>query len=396
LQFSAGNVIAIGIIGGIAAIALGLRAVGKEAREAKKDTEALLESAKRLRTGPTREQELRRTLDVLGADIPLARGRFEAERGRHRQAALARGEGPEAAMAIAMRAPQVVQAQQQLNQLLINRNALERELNKILRARAAEKLGIEIPRIRDLTALQQRAKLTGISGIATKEAQMLGPMVGGQAPGIPAAQFKEFARLPGFDPIRQQVSNVLADLMRNEQRLAAVRADLTMRLREGLISEEMFEQALKKLGLTMDETGRKSLTAAQQWAMAGSVVAGAGGLIASAVSGGGGGGFLSGLGGLISLATPFFAPAALIGGGLMAAGQIATAASRRNDPVPVRIDDISDRATRRMGPERFALQIVAQGSGELMDEWIWELNRRERLDARVRVPPIIRAIVRGG
>jgi hypothetical protein len=163
---------------------------------------------------------------------------------------------------------------------------------------------------------------------------------------------------------------------------------------EGSITAEQRAQAEKQLNKTQKQGADAAMTSAQQWGIAASIVAGAGGLIASVISGGGAGGFLSGLGGLVGMATPIFPPAALIGGGLMAAGQIVTAAQR--DPVPVRVTDIDDRAARRMGPERFALQIVAQGSGELMDEWIWELNRRERLDARVRVPPIVRAIVRGG
>ena len=56
----------------------------------------------------------------------------------------------------------------------------------------------------------------------------------------------------------------------------------------------------------------------------------------------------------------------------------------RSRPLPVEVTNAAD--LRPEGIDRFTLQILSSSTGEMMDEIVYELGRRTRLDRVIRIP----------
>lgn len=111
------------------------------------------------------------------------------------------------------------------------------------------------------------------------------------------------------------------------------------------------------------------------------------------------GGFLSGLigtvGGLLSVVPGV---GQLAGAGILAGTGILSALARPSrDPMPVSVDQFGPRAIKQQsdiqrGPDNVIVQVISPLTGEVVDEIIYTINRRERTDSFERIPRFTGAI----
>jgi hypothetical protein len=121
----------------------------------------------------------------------------------------------------------------------------------------------------------------------------------------------------------------------------------------------------------------------------------AGAQIIQIARGGGGGGFFGKLGQIAGVAGSVAAlipGGQLIGAGLALGGaalQSAAGGGAQAD-IPVRVQSYSpaalDSLERRIGPDRYTQQILSPDTGEVLDQIIYEIGRREAADANPRFP----------
>lgn len=164
----------------------------------------------------------------------------------------------------------------------------------------------------------------------------------------------------------------------------------------GKITAEDYARAMDSLNDAMQEARDGTKKTAVSFAQLAPVLANA---IAQIIQGlqGGGGGFL----GLLSQGLGLAAGIAsvipggqLVGAGL-AAGSILTGAlaSRGGQEIPVAVSRYGDRALAQMreasGPEKVTIQILDSKTGDLVDEIIYEIDRRSRIDQIIRIPRTI-------
>ncbi len=170
---------------------------------------------------------------------------------------------------------------------------------------------------------------------------------------------------PAGPPIQQAPAGV-GQLL--ETTIANRRAAAAYELQSN--AAELAKQRTQEMAVTVIGAFTHMAQAAQQGSrgMLGSLVGGVAGVLAA----------VPGVGTVASAGI-------LAGGGLLA-----RLAGGGRGPLPVKLDSYSSTAlqqrSRREGPDQITVQILSPSTGELLDEIIYEIGRRERRDAIVRIP----------
>jgi len=422
LQFAAGNTIAVGVVAGVAAIALAYRALTRDAREAREEQEKFVAGALEAR------RRLGGPITVLETDLARARG-IQAERRADLRTAQAgqlvsRGQG---VRELVVDPEAVRQATTALGLVNAKVQVLEAELAEA-RKKAADDAAEAARKARDeeLKALSELAKLdalrladlarllelqhqvtaqlrdqasfsaedrarllgqAGTIGAALQRAVLTPPsirQIAGTAPGLRFTQ-PQFVGQEAGPPVAERFAEadaVLDKVIGAQSRYNETLSQLDQLLQQGTISEDQYNAAKAEAARAADRaTGATDRLAKSQERFAIAAINTAAALIAQAVGGGGGGlgGFLGLAGGLLSFVNPI---AGAVVGGL---GAVVSAADRR-DPVPVQMVDVSDRAadklTRgRTGPDRITIIGVDRfGNAREVLEQANRLTQRDALD----------------
>lgn len=162
----------------------------------------------------------------------------------------------------------------------------------------------------------------------------------------------------------------------------------------GRVTAEEYSSAMEALNVAMKEAREGTKKTALDFARLAPVLANAIAQIIQGLQGGGGGGFFGALSkglGIAAGIASVIPGGQAIGAGLAVGSMLSGAlASRGGEEVPVSVSRYGDRALQQMreasGPEKVTVQIISPTTGELLDETIYEIDRRSRIDHIVRIP----------